>query len=128
VGVTRQQGDIEHGGVGPDEEIRQDAPPRPATAAVSHEGPGGEKKRRTGNLAELEADGLDGRVEPFERVVGRRYLGVDHGIDENWAATRPLVQRCQRPAAPLWVRRDDVEQDVAVGEDQLRPGSRASSS
>jgi hypothetical protein len=35
VGVARQQGNIEHGDVCPDEEIRQDAPTRPAAAAVA---------------------------------------------------------------------------------------------
>ncbi len=35
MGVVRQQGDIEHGGVGPDEKIRQDAPARPSATPVA---------------------------------------------------------------------------------------------
>ena len=87
-----------------------------------------EKERRARDVVKFETDGLDGCIQLLNCVIGRRQLGVDDGIDEDRPPSRPFVECRLRPATPLPVRRYDIEKNVAVGEDHLRPGSRASSS
>jgi hypothetical protein len=117
---SREEWAIGDGGMGSDQEVREDGLACASGAAVVGVSVAGEEGGGGRDLLDDRHRG-EGGAKRFKAGESRRDLGQDDGVDDDRPALRGFGEVRQRPVDPLRVLGEDIEQDAAVDD---RPGGR----